>query len=57
MVSLATQKAAIKGLLESGEGAEIAKSAEGLERAETAETVKGLEEGLAVGGRYKHYLV
>ena len=41
--SLAAQTAAIKGLLESGEGAEIAKSAEGLERAETAETVKGLD--------------
>ena len=41
--SLAAQTAAIKGLFESGEGAEIAKSAEGLERAETAETVKGLE--------------
>ena len=40
--SLAAQTAAINGLLESGEGAEIAKSAEGLERAETAETVKGL---------------
>ena len=39
--SLAAQTAAIKGLLESGEGAEIAKSAEGLEIAKTAETVKG----------------
>ena len=48
--SLAAQTAAINALLESGEGAEIAKSAEGLERAETAETVKGLEEGLAAGG-------
>ena len=41
--SLAAQTAAIKGLIESGEGAEIAKSAEGLEGAETAETVKGLD--------------
>ena len=45
--SLAAQTAAINGLFESGEGAEIAKSAEGLER---AETVKGLEEAVTAEG-------